>query len=261
MGFSSGARPLQIQLGRYAFGAAAVLFGIVTLAFREFNDWQQFQILGSLSRSETLAMFVGAVQLIGGIAILMPKTARAGAVVLGVVELIFALTWIPLFIEKPAIYDRLANFFEQLSQVAGAIIVYATLQASDPRRALNLANLGRAVFGVCVISFAVEQIVYIQGTAHFVPKWIPPGQMFWAVTTTVAFVLAAIAILTGRAALLATRLLTAMILIFGLTIWLPALFIQPHDITSWAGNAENLAIAGAAWILADFLSMRCAIVA
>jgi uncharacterized membrane protein YphA (DoxX/SURF4 family) len=245
---------MKIQLGRYAFGAAAVLFGIVTLAFREFNDWQQFQVLGNLARSETLATLVGAVQLVGGIAILLSKTARAGAVILGVAELIFALTWIPLFIEKPAIYDRLANFFEQFSQVAGALIVYATFQASDSRRALKLANLGRTLFGICVISFAVEQIVYIQGTADLVPKWIPPGQMFWAVTTTIAFVLAAIAILTGRAALLATRLLTAMIVIFGLTIWLPAPFIQPHDITSWAGNAENLAIAGAAWILADFLS-------
>jgi uncharacterized membrane protein YphA (DoxX/SURF4 family) len=245
---------MKIQLGRYAFGAAAVLFGIVTLAFREFNDWQQFQILGNLARSETFATLAGAVQLVGGIVILFPKTARAGAVVLGVVELIFALTWIPLFIEKPAIYDRLANFFEQFSQVAGALIVYATFQASDSTRALKLANLGRIFFGICVISFAVEQIVYIQGTAHLVPKWIPPGQMFWAVTTTIAFALAAIAILTGRAALLATRLLTAMIVIFGLTIWLPAPFIQPHDITSWAGNAENLAIAGAAWILADFLS-------
>jgi uncharacterized membrane protein YphA (DoxX/SURF4 family) len=245
-----------VQLGRYVFGAAAVLFGIVTLAFREFNDWQQFQVLGSLAHSEVLAALVGAVQLAGGVAIMLPKTARAGAIVLAVVELIFALMWIPLFIEKPTIYDRLANFFEQFSQVAGALIVYATLQASDSGWALKLANLGRILFGLCVISFAVEQIVYIHGTAHFVPKWIPPGQMFWAVTTTIAFVLAAIAILTKRAALLATRLLTTMIVIFGLTIWLPALFMRPHDITSWAGNAENLAIAGAAWILADFLN-RC----
>ncbi|HXW50923.1 MAG TPA: hypothetical protein VEJ41_02940 [Candidatus Acidoferrales bacterium] len=247
---------MNIQLGRYVFGAAAVLFGIVTLVFRELNDWQQFQFFDGLATNATFATVIGAAQLVGGIAILLPKTARTGAVVLGVLELIFALTWLPLFAEKPAVYDRLANFFEQFSQFAGALIVYATFQASDSRRALNLANVGRILFGFCVVSFAVEQIVYIHGTAEFVPKWIPPDQMFWAVTTTVAFVLAAIAILTGRAALLAARLLTAMIIIFGLTIWLPAIFPHPHDITSWAGNAENLAIAGAAWILADFLSQR-----
>jgi hypothetical protein len=78
--------------------------------------------------------------------------------------------------------------------------------------------------------------------------------MFWAITTTIAFALAAIAILSGRSAFLASRLLTVMIIGFGLLVWLPALFVDPHKLMNWAGNAENLAIAGAAWIVADFLS-------
>lgn len=98
----------------------------------------------------------------------------------------------------------------------------------------------------------LEQVFYLRATADYVPKWIP-GQMFWAITTTVAFGLAAIAILWGRQALLAARLLTAMILLFGLLIWLPALFADPHSHFNWAGNAQNLAIGGSAWILADYL--------
>jgi hypothetical protein len=50
-----------------------------------------------------------------------------------------------------------------------------------------------------------------------------------------------------------------MILGFGLLIWLPTLwvptfFAAPGTLESWAGNAENLAIAAAAWIVADFLA-------
>jgi uncharacterized membrane protein YphA (DoxX/SURF4 family) len=89
-----------------------------------------------------------------------------------------------------------------------------------------------------------------------VPKWIPPGQRFWAVTTTIAFALAAIALLSGRMSLLASRLLTAMVIAFQLLVWLPAPFADPHKIISWAGNAQNLAITGAAWIVADFLSQK-----
>jgi hypothetical protein len=75
--------------------------------------------------------------------------------------------------------------------------------------------------------------------------------MFWAITTTIALALATIAILTGRLALLASRLLTAMLIGFGL---LPAPFADPHKLINWAGNA--LAITGAAWIVTDFLSQH-----
>ncbi len=78
--------------------------------------------------------------------------------------------------------------------------------------------------------------------------------MFWAVATTLFFALAAISLFSGRSALLASRLLTAMLVGFGLLIWLPAPFADPHKLISWAGNAQNLAITGAAWIVADYLN-------
>jgi len=82
--------------------------------------------------------------------------------------------------------------------------------------------------------------------------------MFWAVTTTIAFALATIALFSGWSALLASRLLTAMIVGFGLLIWLPAPFTKPFADShiNWAENAENLAIAAAAWIVADYLSQK-----
>jgi hypothetical protein len=45
-----------------------------------------------------------------------------------------------------------------------------------------------------------------------------------------------------------------MLVGFGLLVWLPALFADPHKLINWAGNAQNLAITGAAWIVPDFLS-------
>ena len=69
--------------------------------------------------------------------------------------------------------------------------------------------------------------------------------------TTIAFALAAIALLPGRSALLAARLLVAMIGGFQLLVWLPGPFADLHLLINWAGNAENLSIAGAAWIVAE----------
>jgi uncharacterized membrane protein YphA (DoxX/SURF4 family) len=87
-----------------------------------------------------------------------------------------------------------------------------------------------------------------------VPRWILPGQQFWAWATGAFHLLAGIAIVTGVQAALACRLLTAMMLGFGALVWAPALFAKPGDYITWAGNAINLALAGAAWVIADSIS-------
>jgi len=97
-------------------------------------------------------------------------------------------------------------------------------------------------------------MVYFSITKNLVPKWIPPGQSFWAIATTIAFGLAALALLSGRSALLASRLVTIMLVGFGLLVWLPIIVSDPHKLFNWTENVENLAIAGAAWIVADFLA-------
>ena len=48
---------------------------------------------------------------------------------------------------------------------------------------------------------------------------------------------------------------------FGFLVWLPTLwsstfFADAGSLTAWAGNAENWAIAGSAWIVADYLGQK-----
>jgi hypothetical protein len=47
-----------------------------------------------------------------------------------------------------------------------------------------------------------------------------------------------------------------MLVGFGLLVWLPGPFGDPHKIINWAGNAQNLAITGTAWIVADDLRQK-----
>jgi uncharacterized membrane protein YphA (DoxX/SURF4 family) len=244
---------MRSRLGPHVYGLAAVGFGVLALVWHDFNTWQQIRPLGNVPHRELLLYVVAAVEIFGGLAIQWPRTERAGAIALGAIYLAFALLWVPFIIATPLVFDRWANFFEQFSLVSGALIVYASFGPNDSLRSAKVARLGYFSFGICVVSFTLEQLFYLSGTARFVPKWIPPGQMFWAIATTIAFALAAIALLSGRLALLASRLLTAMIAGFGLLVWLPAL-ADPHKLFNWAGNAENSAIAGAAWIVADYLS-------
>ena len=240
---------MRFYLGRHVYGLAAIIFGIVTLVWRDFTTWQQ-----NIPRGVIVVYLVAALELVGGVAIQWPKTARAGAAALAIIYTVFALSWVPRIVKEPLVYDRWGNFFEQLSIVSGAMIVYAWTSRDDSGRPAKISRMGYLFFGICVISFTLEQLFYLSATASLVPKWIPPGQMFWAILTTAAFALAAIALLSGHAALLASRLLTLMLIGFALLVWLPTLFADAHKLFSWAGNAQNLAITGAAWVVADFLT-------
>ena len=244
---------IRSDLGRHVYGAAAVAFGVITLVWHDFNGWQQIRALGNVPHREILVYIAAAIEIFGGVAIQFRRTALASTAALGTIYLIFALLWVPHVFATPKIYDCWGNFFEQFSLVSGAVSVYASV-SSNVSRAARLARIGYICFGICVVSFTLEQLFYLSGTAGFVPKWIPPGQMFWAITTTIALAFAAIAILTGHSALQASRLLTAMLIGFGLLVWLPAPFADPHKLINWAGNAQNLAITGAAWMVADSLS-------
>ena len=244
----------RVSLGRHVFGNAAIAFGVIAVVWRDFNaPWQQIRVFGDVPHREILVYLAAAIFLFGGIAVQWSRTARAGALALGAIFLFFALMWVPAIFAEPKVFDRYGNFFEQFSLVSGALIVYGTF-ARDPKSGSRLARIGYFGFAVCVVSFSLEQLFYLSGTASFVPKWIPPGQMFWAVATTIFFALAAIALFSGRSAVLASRLLVAMLIGFGLLVWLPAPFADPHKLISWAGNAQNLAITGAAWIATDYLS-------
>ena len=245
----------RLDLGRHVFGIAAIAFGVIALVWRDFNaPWQQIRVFGTVPHREILVYFAAAIFLFGGVAIQWFRTAQAGALALAAIYLFFALMWVPIIVGEPKVYDRYGNFFEQFSLVSGALIVYATFARDDSKSAARLAGIGYCGFAICVVSFMLEQLFYLSGTAAFVPKWIPPGQMFWAIATTIFFALAAIALFSGRSALLASRLLVAMLVGFALLVWLPVPFTDPHKLISWAGNAQNLAITGAAWIVTDYLS-------
>ena len=230
------------NLGRHVYGVAVLAAGVITLAWHDYNGWHQPRYL----------VYAAAVALIfGGTAIQFHRAAKTGAAVIGAVFLVFALQCVPGIFAAPRIYNSWGNFFEQLSLMTGAVIVYARFSSAGSPEAIH--RIGRILLGICTASFALEQAFYLGATANFVPKWLPPSQMFWAVTTTVLFALAALALLTNRMTLLAARLLTLMLVLFGLLVWVPLLLSAPRSHTNWSETAETFAIAGTAWILADLL--------
>jgi hypothetical protein len=236
--------------GRIVFGAAAVLFGVIALMWHDADTWQSLVRIWNVPFGTVIGQCLMVVLIAGGIGILFPRTARLASIVLAVVYGVFSLAGIPGIIAAPKVYAEYGSFFEQFSLLCGAIGLYAVTETSVARAAAT-GRLARLGLGLCAVSFTLAQIFYLKITADLVPTWIPPNQMFWAILTTVAFGLAAVAILINRQAQLALRLMTLMIVLFGILVWIPRLVAHPEVHGNWSEFALNFLIAGAAWMVAD----------
>lgn len=235
--------------GRIFFGAPAVLFGVIALMWRDADTWQNLRHIWSLPFGKVIGACLMIALIAGGIGALYPRTARLGSVVLGVVYACFALACVPDIIAAANIYDKYGgSFFVFFSLFCGAIALCAAAQAGSGRAVL-FGRVARLGLGVCAISFTLGQALLLRDTAHLVPKWIPPNQMFWAGLTTIAFALAALALLINQQAKLAARLMTVMLVLFAVLVWIPLLIAHPRAHFSWSECVLTLLVAGAAWMV------------
>ena len=243
-----------VLYGRIVFGASAVLFGVIALLWHDADTWQNLQHIWSLPFGTIIGGCLMAAQVAGGIGMLYPRTARSASVVLCIVYLCFSLACVPDIIAAANIYDKYGgSFFLFLSLLCGAIALYAATEANAARVVL-FGRLVRLGLGVCAISFMLGQALLLRETAHLVPKWVLPNQMFWAILTTFAFGLAAVAILINRQARLAIRLMTLMLGLFGVIVWIPHLISNPKAHFNWSECALTFLVTGAAWTVSDLRS-------
>jgi hypothetical protein len=240
---------------RIVFGASAVLFGVIALMWHDTDTWQSLQHIRSLPFGAILGGCLMAAQIAAGIGILYPRTSRLGSVVLCVVYLFFSLACVPDIIAAANIYDKYGgSFFIFFSFFCGAVGLYAATEA-NAARALVVGRLARVGLGVCAISFTLGQALLLRQTAELVPRWIPPSQMFWALFTTVAFGVAAVAILINRQARLAVRLMALMLALFGVLVWVPQLIAHPKVHFNWSECTLTFLVAGAAGTVAELKSL------
>ena len=240
-------RPLY---GRVVFGASAVLFGVIALLWHDADTWQALVKIWSLPLGTLVGACLMLAQIVGGLGLLLPRTARLGSIVLGVVYAAFSLACIPGIIATPTSFGPYDGFFEQFCLLCGAIAAYASTETSEKKSAA-LGRAARIGLGFCVISFTLAQLIYLRETASLVPTWIPPNQLFWAIFTTIAFAIAAVAILINYQARLAIRLMALMMGLFGVLVWIPLLIKHPEAHLNWSEFALTLLITGASWTVAE----------
>ncbi len=241
----------MIKLGRRVYGLAAIATGAVGLAWGDFAAvWQPFP--DSAPAREVFAYGIAGLFLVSGLALQWTRTAKSGALALAALGLMFAGFWFGMrLLTAPEQYVMYNGVSEQLAIGLGGVATFAAL-TDAPRLALAL----RIVFGVCCVVFGGAHFVYVNETAAMVPAYLLGGGTLWAQITGVGHAAAGLALISGFFALPAARLLTLMFVGFGVLVWAPQLVSASSEHIAWAGNAINLSLIGAAWVIADAIAVR-----
>ena len=242
--------------GWRVYGLGLMALGMVCLAFGDFHPGQP--VPKDFPFRTVLAYAAAAFMLVAGAAVEWRRTLVWGACAL---TAYFAVV-VVILMNGHLLLAHYAEFLPyeslaiQLAITAGGLIVYATNANIDRALAARLARAGQLAFGICALVFGTAHFVYLDLTAPLVPKWLPPTQEFWAYATGVGHIAAGVAILTGVQARLAAILLTVMFASFTVFVHVPMLLATPSSHWIWNENAVNIALIGAAWVVADSLARQ-----
>jgi len=241
-----------MSIGRQFGGLAACMLGVFIVLWGDFaTPWENVPLAPPFRT--LLAYFAGAVLIVAGAGMFWRRTARPASLVLAAVCAGFTLPWVLAVVHTPLVFDSWGNVAEESSVAAGFLALFASLAPIKTDSMARLALGARTWFGVCSLSFGVVHFVSLTGCAAFVPKWMPLGGQFWAVSTGFAHLAAAVAILSGIWALLATRLAAVMYLGFGILGW-GTFFLAKPDHFNWGGMIVTFTLAAGVWMVGDSIA-------
>jgi uncharacterized membrane protein len=238
--------------GRHVYGAASIVLAILGFATAGFaTNWHP--VPEGIPYRRVLAYAAAALLFASGAGLQSRKTTRAALLLSAAVYTPFALLWLRRVIGFPQLSGTWSGFAEQLAPVIAALFAYGRLARTNARWLPRAVTACRGLFGLCVVGLGLAHFFALAMTARLVPKWIPPGQRFWAAATGVAMVLAGVSIAIDVQSARAAKLLTVLLALFGVFVWAPRVLFNVRQPVAWGGFAITMLVCGAAWMVADGL--------
>jgi uncharacterized membrane protein YphA (DoxX/SURF4 family) len=250
------AEKTTMTFGWRVYGLGVMALGLVCLAWGNFDPGQP--VPKSFPDRTALAYVAAVFMLVAGATVEWRRTAALGAAAIAVYYALIVVILMNgrVVLAHYAEFGSYSGAAEQLAIAAGGLIVYAARAKINAFLAARLTRWGQLAFGVCALLFGGAHFFYMNLTVPLVPKWLPPTQAFWAYASGIGHIAAGVAILTGVQARLAAILLTAMFASFTPLVHVPMLLADPSSRMNWSENALNLALTGAAWVVADSLARQ-----
>jgi uncharacterized membrane protein YphA (DoxX/SURF4 family) len=201
----------------------------------------------------------GIIMLATGVGLLSARWARRSTDILLPFLLLWLLTRVPAVLVEPL---REISWFvigEVAVLVAGALVLFTWFAGSSATskwgRAANGHGLtvARILVGLSLPTFGLSHFFeFAARTVSLVPPWLP-YPTFWADAAGVAQVAAGLGVLFSIQPRLAAATEAAMLSLFTVLVWVPAVIARPGLPSNWVELLITWALAGACWVVAESL--------
>lgn len=185
-----------------------------------------------------------------GLGLLVDQTARISIRMLLPFLLLWTLSRVPVTILDPG---REISWFAigEIAVLAAAAIVlhiWLTSTQSTPTRAVRFAQI---LFGLSVVTYGLSHFFeFAARTVSLVPAWLP-YRTAWADIAGAGQIAAGLGVVFSVYPRLAAAAEAAMLSIFTLAVWVPAVIAKPHDASNWEEFLLTFALAGASWVVTE----------
>ena len=188
--------------------------------------------------------------------------ARLAALLAGIMFFLFVLMMhVPNVLRNPGNRFVIAVLFRDLSLGGAAWCLAATLTGENhPQSARWLSVVGRCLFAVAMIFFAVEHFAHPQSAPgvpleKMMPGWMP-GPIAWAWVTGTLLMVCGVCLLLNKRGRTAGVVLGLLFLALVIFIYLPLEILHPSIEISGELDyvADTLIFSGAAFFVAGSLS-------
>lgn len=212
-----------------------------------------------------LAYLTGVVFITIGLCLLLKIRARAAAILLGCLFLVFEIfLQVPRAIVVPMDLGLRTLVFENLTLSGSAFLLAGVLPADGRDFGLwrisdnALITMGRYFFGVSALVFSIPHFIVAGFIASLIPTWIPGSGLYWSYFTGAVFLVTGICMAVNWKARWAAAGLGLMFLLWFLLLHLPRVMSYPRSQVpaEWSSAFIALGICGGAWIAATAFTTR-----
>jgi uncharacterized membrane protein len=240
-----------LAIGMIGLGTLALVYGDFALVWQPVPEW--------IPGRTVLAYGSGLVMLLGGFGLLIRATVAWSAGVLFPYLILWLLLKVPALVAAPQVEAVWLGFGEIAVLLTGGWILFAKLAGpgqGSPFAFLsgeNAIRLARLLFAVSLIPIGLSHLVYVKETTELVPAWLP-YRVGWAYLTGVAQIACGLSVLFSIFPRLAASVEAALISLFKLLVWVPAVLRTPTTRLPWTAFFISWAVASAAWVVAQNIS-------
>ena len=239
-------RPARIAfaLGIIGLGMLGVVYGDFASGWPAWVPWRQ-----------ALLYAAAGLMLLGGAGLLFTRTASVSVRMLLPYLLLWTSLRIPALVMAPQIEVNWFAVGETAVLAAAAWVLFADLCAARDGSIVRFASgergqrVARTLFGLSLLAFGLSHFIYHRETVAFVPSWLP-FRSGWAYLTGAGHMAAGLGVLLAIYPRLAATMEAAMLTVFTVLVWIPAVIAAPTSRNNWSELAISWAITAGALVVA-----------